>query len=169
MSGAPVAIARRAQLCATLSNRLGLNDLCGLSGLQAGSCATNCPPRGTTVPSIAAQLSSDGYSRGQVSALYVANPDPFFRSSVEQICALAADKVVDTGALSLYSSATVTHAIADLVHNLMGLDASRDAQPIAILHDHYTAATAAGATPTIALKSTFTLACLSPWIVSIGQ
>lgn len=169
-SGVPVAIARRAQLCATLGNRLGLADVCGLQTLQVGSCATNCPPKGGTVASISTYLPSDGYSRGEVSALYVNHPDPFYRSSVEQICALVGDQVVDvaTGA-SLYSSANFGAAIADMVHNLMGLDASRDAPPIVILTDHYNAARATGKTPTVALKSTFMLACLSPWVVSVGQ
>jgi hypothetical protein len=169
--GTPVAIARRAQLCATLGNRLGLGDICGLGALQLGSCSTNCPPKGATVPNIAANLPSDGYSRGAVGALYVNDPDPFFRSSVEQICALLADKVVDVpnGGTTLYSSASATSAIADMVHNFMGLDTSRDATPISILTGHYTAATTAGKSPAIALKSTFTLACLSPWVVSVGQ
>jgi hypothetical protein len=105
-----------------------------------------------------------------VSALYVNNPDPFYRSSVEQICALLADQVVDvSGGTSLFSSSNSTTAIADIAHRLMGLDATREAAPIAVLTDHYTAATAAGKTPTVALKSTFTLACLSPWVVSVGQ
>jgi hypothetical protein len=103
--------------------------------------------------------------------LYVNNPDPFYRSSVEQICALVADKVVDVtgGATSLYSSSNSTTAIADIAHHLMGLDSSRDAEPIRILTDHYTAVTASGKTPTVALRSTFTLACISPWVVSVGQ
>jgi hypothetical protein len=172
-SGTPVAIARRVQLCTTLGNRLGLNDVCGLQALQIGSCSTNCPASGATVPNIAANLPSDGYSRGAVSALYVNDPDPFYRSSVEQICALLADKVVDVSTgTSLYSSSTpaaVTSSIADMVHNFMGLDSSRDSMPISILTSHDSAATSAGSTPTIALKSTFTLACLSPWVVSIGQ
>jgi hypothetical protein len=168
--GAPVAIARRAQLCATLSNRLGLPDVCGLQALQAGSCATNCPPRGNTVPAIASNLPSDGYSRGAVSALYVNNPDPFYRSSVEQICALLADQVVDVAnGPSLFSSTDSTTAIKDIATKLMGLDQSRQAAPIGVLTEHYSAATAAGKTPSVALKSTFTLACLSPWVVSVGQ
>jgi hypothetical protein len=169
-NGAPVAIARRAQLCATLSNRLGLPDVCGLKALQAGSCATDCPPRGNTVPAIATNLPSDGYSRGAVSALYVNNPDPFYRSSVEQICALLADQVVDvSGGTSLFSSSDSKTAIAAIAHQLMGLDSSRDTAPIGVLTDHYDAATAAGKTATVALKSTFTLACISPWVVSVGQ
>jgi hypothetical protein len=172
-TGAPVAIARQAQLCATLGNRLGLGDVCGMQKLQGSSCSTNCAPRGS-IPTIAASLPSDGYMRGAVSGLYVNAPDPFYRSSVEQICALVADQVVDggDGGASAFSSATpasVTRAIADLAHNLMGLDGSQDAEPISILTAHYQAATAAGSAPTIALKSTFTMACVSPWVVSIGQ
>jgi len=169
-NGAPVAIARRAQLCATLSNRLGLTDVCGLQTLQAGSCATNCPPRGTTVPSISTNLPSDGYSRGAVSALYVNDPDPFYRSSVEQMCALLADQVVDTTTgTPLFASSDSTTAIANITHNFMGLDSTRDTAVIGVLTDHYNAVTGSGQTPTIALKSTFTLACISPWVVSVGQ
>jgi hypothetical protein len=172
-TGGPVAIARYAQLCATLSNRLSLTDVCGLEALQGSSCSTHCPPRGS-IPAIAANLPSDGYSRGAVSALYVNDPDPFYRSSAEQICALLAGQVVDAsgGGMSLCSSATpasVTSSIADLAHNLMGLNSSNDTEPIGILTAHYNSATAAGSTPTVALRSTFTLACLSPWVVSIGQ
>ncbi|HEY2735862.1 MAG TPA: hypothetical protein VGI70_17815, partial [Polyangiales bacterium] len=168
--GAPVAIARRAQLCATLGNRLGLSDVCGLQTLQVGSCATDCPPRGTTVASISTYLPSDGYSRGAVSALYVNAPDPFYRSAVEQICALVADQVVDVSSgTSLFSSSDPTGAIADLTHKLIGLDKTRDSQPIAILTDHFNAAKTAGKSATVALKSTFVLACLSPWVVGVGQ
>lgn len=171
-NGAPVTVARRVQLCATLGNRLGLGDVCGLGALQAGSCSTNCPAPGG-VPPIAAQLPSDGYSRGAVSALYVNEPDPFFRSAVEQICALVADMVVDpqngpSGA-SVYSSTDAPTAIAGMVHGLMGLDSSRDAQAISILTNHYNSVSSSGKTPTVALKSTFVLGCLSPWVVSVGQ
>jgi hypothetical protein len=149
---------------------LALGDVCGLQSLQVGSCATDCPPRGTNVPSISTNLPSDGYSRGAVSALYVNDPDPFYRSSVEQICALVADQVVDaSGATSRYASADPPRAIADMTHGLMGLDSSRDAEAISILTDHFNAVKATGKAATVALKSTFTLACISPWVVSIGQ
>ena len=195
-NGTVVPIARRAQLCATLNNRLGLTDVCGYENipLAFGSgggtsalpsppfcscaqdpgvpCSGSCPDPGKVPPS-AAQLATDGYSRGVAQALYINGPDPFYRSSVEQICANVADLVVDTATAPLYSSATpaaVTTSIAAMAHGLMGLDSSRDAQPISILTDHYTSvAAAAGHTPTDAMKSTFTVACLSPWVVSVGQ
>ena len=197
-NGTNVPIARRGQLCATLSGRLGLTDVCGYGDipLQFGSggttsalpsapfcncsdapgsgCTGTCPNFGP-IPPVAAQLPTDGYSRGVEGALYINGPDPFYRSSLEQICAYVADLVVDAGGdggAALYSSASpaaVTASIASLAHGLMGLDSSRDAQPIAILTSHYTSATGAGHTPTEALKSTFTAACLSPWVVSVGQ
>jgi hypothetical protein len=51
----------------------------------------------------------------------------------------------------------------------MALDSSRDAQPISILTSHYASALGSGSNPTIALKSTFTVACLSPWVTAVGE
>jgi hypothetical protein len=196
-SGTVVPIARRAQLCTTLSSRLGLTDVCGYDviplqfGSGGGTSALPSPPFcscsndpavppapcGSCVdpgplPPAAAQLPTDGYSRGVAAALYINDPDPFYRSSVEQICAYVADKVVDAGTAPLYSSASqasVTAAIAQMAHGLMGLDSSRDAQPISILTSHYVSAVSGGAMPADALKSTFTAACLSPWVVAVGE
>ena len=202
-NGMAVPIVRRAQLCTTLSNRLGLNDVCGFDDipLAFGSgggtsmlpsppfcdCSTDpavtattppapCNPAGCPtlgpVPSAAAELPVDGYSRGVAQPLYINGPDPFWSSSVQQICAYVADLVVDASSSPLYSSSTpssATASIASMVHGLMGLDSSRDAQPISILTSHYTAATAAGSTPTVALKSTFAAACLSPWVTGVGE
>jgi hypothetical protein len=202
-NGIVVPIVRRAQLCSTLSNRLGLNDVCGYNdvplvfgsggGTDAlpsppfcdcnndpavtmstppAACNTAGCPKPGPVPPAAAELPVDGYSRGVAQPLYINGPDPFWRSSIEQICAYVADLVVDTGSSPPYSSSTpdnVTTSIASMVHGLMGLDSSRDAQPISILTSHYTSATGAGSTPTVAMKSTFTAACLSPWVTGVGE
>jgi hypothetical protein len=56
-----------------------------------------------------------------------------------------------------------------MTHTLIGLDSSRDAKPIGVLTDHFNAAKTAGHSASVALKSTFVLACLSPWVVSVGQ
>ncbi len=201
-NGVVVPIVRRAQLCATLGNRLGIDDVCGEGDipLQFGSgggtstlpsppfcncnddpavtasnpaapCNTNGCPKFGPLPLAASQLPTDGYSRGVAAPLYINGADPFWRSSVEQICAYVADRVVDAGS-SLYSSATpsaVTTSIGAIVHGLMGLDSSRDAQPISILTSHYMSATGAGSSPTVALKSTFSAACLSPWVTGVGE
>lgn len=168
-SGAPVAIARRAQLCSTLGNRLGLGDVCGLQALQGADCSGNCAKAGS-IPAVAAMMPSDGYSRGAVSALFVNDPDPFYRSALEQVCAVVADQVVDTTTTpALFSSKDPKAAVADIVHRLLGLTPGNDEEPIAILNEHYDGAIAAKSTPTMALESTFTAACLSPWVISVGQ
>jgi hypothetical protein len=200
-TGTVVPIARRAQLCATLNGRLGLNDVCGFNFIPlvygasgstsalpspgndcnyettvvcagaACACTGTCPNPGP-VPPAAAEIPTDGYTRGAAAALYINGPDPFWRSALEQICAYVADVVVDSGATPLYSSSTpssVTTSIASIVHGLMGLDSSRDAQPISILTSHYASATAAGHAPTDALKSTFTAACVSPAVAAVGE
>jgi len=139
--------------------------VCGLGSIQTGA-------GGNTVPAIAAQLPSNGYSRGQVEPLFVNDPDPFFRSSVEQICALVASMVVDAPSGSLYASTSasdVDTSIAAIAHDLMGLDRTRDTEPIAILKSHYADAVAANHKPTDALRSAFTAACISPWVISVGQ
>jgi hypothetical protein len=196
--GTVVPIVRRAQLCATLDARLGLTDVCGydfIPNVFGGSggtarlpsppfcncandpavppapCASSCADPGL-IPPAAGQLPVDGYSRGVAAPLYINGPDPFWRSSIEQICAYVADAVVDAGTTPLYSSATpasVTTSIASMAHGLMGLDSSRDAEPISILTSHYASALAGGSTETIALKSTFTAACLSPWVAAVGE
>jgi hypothetical protein len=202
-NGVVVPIVRRAQLCATLGNRLGIDDVCGYDDipLQFGSgggtsmlpsppfcncmddpavtansppapCNSGGCPKFGKLPVAASQLPVDGYSRGVAQPLYINGADPFWRSSVEQICAYVADLVVDAGASPVYSSASqdaVTASVASMAHGLMGLDASRDAQPIAILTAHYTSATSGGSSPTVALKSTFSAACLSPWVTGVGQ
>ena len=113
-------------------------------------------------------MPSDGYSRGAVSPLFVNDPDPFYRSALEQVCAVVADQVVDT-ATPLFSSKDPKAAVTAIVHQLMGLTPGNEEEPIAILNEHYDGAIAAKSTPTLALKSTFVAACLSPWVVSVGQ
>lgn len=168
-SGAPVAIARRVQLCATIGNRLGIADLCGLQALQGADCNENCAKAGS-VPAVANSIPSDGYSRGAVGGLYVNDPDPFYRSAIEQVCAVVADQVVDGKALPAgFSSADPKLAVADIVHRLLGLTPGTDEEPIAILNQHYDDAITAKSTPSIALKSTFVAACMSPWVISVGQ
>jgi hypothetical protein len=53
----------------------------------------------------------------------------------------------------------------------MGLDSSRSAAALAILQDHYMNALTfdGGTSTTNALKSTFVLACTSPYVAGIGQ
>jgi hypothetical protein len=82
-----------------------------------------------------------------------------------------AAEVVDAKMGSLYSSSAVDTAIESMVVNVMGVPDSdpNHAAVVQALKAHYTAATTMGnATPTSALRSTFSAACQSPTTLSLG-
>ena len=159
-SGQVFSVARRDHLCAALSNRLAVPDACGL---RVGTAV----PR--AVQLIVAVLPSDQYSRGAEQAVLANDPNLFFRTGLENICASLAGQLVDAGSATRWSSMSPDAAISDFVHGLMGIEKARDATPLAILQGHFQAAKAAGSSASDALKSTFVLACLSPSVAGIGQ
>jgi len=154
-------IARRDHLCATLSNRLGLTDVCGLD------VNTKVPAKLAPVQLIASVLPSDQYSRGTEDAVLANDPNLFFRTGMENVCAALAGQLIDNG--TRWSSGNSSAAIGDFVHQLMGIAAPADATPLSILADHDKGALSSGLSASDALKSTFVLACLSPSVVGIGQ
>lgn len=163
-------IARQGHLCALLSNRLGIADICGLSP------ATSVPYNLRVATTVATAYPSDQFSRGQVSpSVFVLANDPnlFTRTGLENLCLSIATSVVDAPG-SKYSSHQSQVAISDFVYNLMGLTGDRATPMLQLLTDHYNEALtekgdAGVVTPTVALRSTFTLACLSPYVVGLGQ
>ncbi len=160
-NGVALSVAKKAQLCKIWDLRLGLNDVCGLHALPSTST-------GDPVKTIATVLPSDSYSRGQTMPTLANDPGLFFYSGVENICTALANRVVDASG-SKFQSAQFASAIGSLVHDFMGVYAPRDAEPLSILTDHYQAALKSGVTASVALKSTFIVACMSPNVVSIGQ
>jgi hypothetical protein len=162
-AGQTFPLARRDHLCGLLSTRLALTDVCGLD------VNTVIPSGLGVIKTIATVLPSDQYSRGAEGAILANDPSLVFRTGIENICAALALKLVDNGA-SPFLSTNSTKAIADMVHNLMGITGDRDASRIALLTSHFNAAKAtSGVTASDALRSTFTLACLSPSVVGVGQ
>lgn len=162
--GVTTGIARRDQLCAILSSRLGLADACHQRTEDAPWSDVNAAGQ---------MIATDLYYRAAELPSLPRNPDLFFRSSLETVCGLLASRVVDSGEGTRYSSAsqtTVDAAVADLTATLMGLPASdpRAAPAARILSDHFAAARAAGAGRTSALRSTFVLACTSPAVALVG-
>ena len=155
-------VSRRDHLCGALSNRLGITDVCGLD------VNTVVPDDLKQVQFIAKVLPSDAYSRGADEPVLANDPNLFFRTGMENVCAILAARLIDS-ANARWSSASPDAAIADFVHVLMGVGAGRDATPLSILSGHFQSARAAGLAPTDALKSTFVLACLSPSVVGMGQ
>jgi hypothetical protein len=172
--GVPVSVARRDHLCATLEQRLGVPDPCGISGLPGLTGAQN------SVAVLVRGLPSDGYTRGAEVPILPTDSSLFFRSGTENICRRIADQMVDVAAAptatppraaSKYQSTAFDAAITDFVQNLMGLPESdpRSADARQILTDHYNAALkVTGIKPKDALKSTFVLACTAPSTVSVG-
>ncbi len=156
-------VARRDHLCALLSSRLKVNDVCGLLS------TTQVPGALKGAKTIATVLPSDQYSRGSEVPVLANDPSLFFRSGMENVCIALAGQVIDSAANPLYSSTQPDVAIQGFVHDLMAVSADRDAEPIQILTEHFNAAKAQGATQANALKSTFVLACLSPSTIGVGQ
>jgi hypothetical protein len=163
MNGQTFPIARQGHLCATLSNRLHLPDVCGLD------VNTNVPSSLAIIQTIASTWPSDQYSRGNPTPVLANAPSLFTRTGLENICSALATYLVDNPTTGQFSSSEATGAIQSFATNLMGLDSDRSGAAIAVLQGHFTTAMAQGATATTALQSTFVLACLSPSVIGIGQ
>jgi hypothetical protein len=155
-------VTRRDHLCALLSSRLGVSDVCGLD------VNTVVPSELKQVQFIASTLPSDAYSRGAEQPVLANDPNLFYRTGMENICAVLSKYLID-GNGKKWSSGSPDAAIADFVHKLMGLGKDRDATPIQILSEHRAAAIAAGENAADSLRSSFVLACLSPSVVGLGQ
>ena len=168
-----VSIARRDQLCASLSNRLGMPDLCALSvafPFSSGFGGTSTSPIEVQRAAfrIAGSLPADTFSRGAESPVTPTSPTLFFRAASEMLCENVAAKVVDV-TNSRYSSKDLDNALADMVVTIMGYTATdpHHDPALQILHAHYTEALASS-NATNALRSTFSLACQSPTSVAFG-
>jgi hypothetical protein len=172
--GVTVAVSRRDHLCAALNFRLGFIDICALD-------AATAVPRGPlqTIATIAAGLPSDGYGRGSNVPVLPTQPSLFYRSGLDNLCSAVAELVVDPttptkGTTYFYSAPSqLTASITALVTSIMGITSSNPlyAKALADLQSHYSAALAApvNATPTEALQSAFTVACLSPSFAGLGM
>jgi hypothetical protein len=159
----PISIARQAHLCAALSNRLGVADVCALAAAVPTSAQS-------ATLTIAGSVAGDAFSRGSQTPVTPANPDLFYRAASEMLCENVANQVVDATTGSVYSSSSYTTAITGMVENVMGINPSdaAHAMAVSILTDHYNAVLASKATATTSLRSTFALACESPTSLGIG-
>ena len=160
--GQSFSVAKKAQFCDMLAQRLELNDPCGLA--YGTSVATSL----RNLATVATVLPSDGYSRGAVAPTQANDPTMMFSAGMENACKAVATVAVDGSGISRYSSSDPTDAIADMVHTLMGIDATRDSTALAILTDHYQESLAANASASDSLRSVFVLACLSPTLLAGG-
>ena len=162
--GVIVSIIRRDQFCTTLSNRLGLGDLCVR---HQATYPTNFQKN---VQSVSVLLPVDNYFRAYELPSLPTDPDLFFRASVERLCGYVDTQVVDGPAPSRYKGTDPTAAIADMVATVMGIPPTdpRSASFVQVLTDNYNAAKATGVSATDALRATFDLACIAPSSVLVG-
>jgi hypothetical protein len=168
-----VAVSRRDHLCAALNNRLfggpaSGSDICGLLPTSSSS----------TIQEVVAGFPADGYGRGSPIPVLPTQPNLFYRGGIEAVCESVAEMLIDStmtppaGAMTWTSTAGPNGPIADFVSIVMAIEASdpRSAPAQAALLDHYNAARAVtGVSATTALRSTFTVACMSPSFVGIGM
>lgn len=161
--GISLSVARRDHFCVALSNRLGVPDVCAMTTPDPGAASA-------AIRRYAAFVPVDGYSRGFELGSVSTDPNPFFRIGTESVCMLVADRVVDAGALSRYSSARAAAALDDFVATVMGLTPGdpRAAASRQILQEHFDTAASSGSSRSDALKSAFTLACSSPSSTLVG-
>jgi hypothetical protein len=120
---------------------------------------------------LAGALPADGFSRGTEFPVTTPDPSLFYRAASELVCEGVAKKVVDAPANGVYSSQNPAIAIENMVTTLMGVPASdpNHAVSVSALTEHFQAAMTTGkANATNALRSTFSAACQSPTVLSMG-
>ena len=148
-----VSITRREQLCSLLGERTRVNDLCDRNIVRRSL----------------GLIPIDSYSRGAVDFTQPALASPFFYAAAEAVCEAAATVVV-TGASQEFSFNDPEGTLEKLVTQLMSiqLDDLRFTGIHQALNGHFEALRADGLSARDAMRSVFTIACLSPDVMGIG-
>jgi hypothetical protein len=179
----PISIARQAHLCAALSNRMGISDVCALQAAVPTSAQN-------TTLTIAGSVAADAFSRGSPTPVTPAFPDLFYRAASEELCENVAKLVVDvTGSPYTSSSTSCSNGdglLSKFVEQVMGINPSDSVhdQALGVLETHCAAAakvkttssgggfggggTTSTSAQTNSVRSTFVLACESPTSLGIG-
>jgi hypothetical protein len=151
--GAAASVARRDQFCRTMSARLNQPDICNYGA----------------IPALMASYPADSYSRATTVLAQAREPTLVTRLVMENICSTMSLTAVDDGSNPFLSSQDPNQAIGKILTDVMGLQPDADASVLDILLTHYKDATTAGLSETDALRSCFVVACLSPYVATIGQ
>lgn len=160
-AGTTATIARRSTFCNQLSQRLGVDDICGVrTHFRDATTLQN------EVRDAVASVPDDSFSRAVVEPVVIAETSMFTRANLEAACVQAAMN----GYTLVFDGMTVQDATLEMVTGMMGLPPSDDrhATALDILRAHVTEATEAGKTEQEALQSAFVLACMSPTIAGVG-
>jgi len=165
-NGVNISIARRDQICAALSNRLSINDICSMA-VPIPNTAQAATLR------IVSSVAQDAFSRGSEIPVTPSDPTLFYRAASEMLCENVATMVVDpSSGTNVFPSSNPTSSIASLVSQIVGYNPSDThyAMAVTILTDHFNTAKASpnNASATNAMRSTFAAACQSPTSLSFG-
>ena len=165
-NGETISIARRDQICATLSNRLAVPDVCALA-VPLPSSAQN------TTLKIVSSVAQDAFSRGSEIPVTPSDPNLFYRAASEMLCENVAPRVVDpSSGTNMFPSTDVAGSVEKLVTTVVGYPPgdAHHAMAVTILTDHFNTAKASpnNATASNAMRSTFAAACQSPTSLSFG-
>ena len=160
-AGSLRAISRRDQLCAQLSNRLGMDNICGQNLLRNRQSRLQ-----RDVANAVASIPEDTFARGEPEPLIISQTGLFTRATREVVCTVVAERAYD----GTFGDLTREDAIKLMVERVMGLPEvdPRHAGALKILSDHVTDGVADGARETDALRSALAVACMSPGIAGIG-
>lgn len=150
---APNAIARRDHLCAAVSSRLGVPDVCGINRNSR---------------ELSASLPEDVWPRGRETPEQPTEPSLIYASTVDALCRAMANPVVNREPSPLNSN-EMDESIEILVTRLMGLPASDPLYgPVGDrLRQVVDDAEAAGANGRERLETAFVVACNSPFVTSV--
>ncbi len=163
VAGTVISIARQETFCTALENRLKIANACGLE-----------PGGNAQRRNLALSIPGAAYTRGNDAPLTPHDPSLFFMSAGENLCTYVSMIVVDAGVATRYASATPVRreeALTDFVATVMGIAPSDTRhQPLrAMLSAHMSdALKVPGAKPADALRSTFIVACASPYALALG-
>jgi len=148
-----VSVTRRDQLCGLLAERTRVSDICDRNVVRRSL----------------GLIPVDSYARGAVDFTQPALSSPFYFAAVEAICEAAATVTVTRNSEE-FSFTAPEATLAKLVTHLMSVQATdaRHAPLLTALTQHYEALISEGVVQRDALRSAFTLACLSPDVMGIG-
>ena len=148
-----ISITRRDHICSLLSERLGRPNLCSVNRIRQ----------------VIGLIPNDDYARGAVDFSQPALASPFFYAAAEAVCEATATVIV-TGNNEFFSSNDPESTMVQMVTRLMSLPDTLDRhnQVLQFLQNHFTTLRNEGVDSRSALRSVFTVACLSPDVMGVG-
>ena len=148
-----VSITRQQHMCGLFEKRLSRPDICNVNRVR----------------NVIGLIPKDDFARGVIDPTQPVRPSPIYFAAVESVCEAVARTVV-VGGNRPFTTGQPERTLERLVSRLMSLPANhpRSEGVRLALADHYEVAVERGVSRTDALRSAFTIACMSPDVVGVG-